>query len=308
MRGHAVTLAARGITGAHDAAPPDADTLFSLGSVTKVLTGVLLADEVVRRRVGLEEPVQDLFADLALPRFDDRAIDFLDLVTHRSGLPWMPTNWVTVDQGEYTPEMWRTFLSSYALPFAPGTRVAYGNVAFGLLGDALERRENAPFRALLQARVLSPLGMSETSFLREHPAGLRWAEGHDDAGAPVPRDRDAPRMPACCAVQSTARDMMRLIDAALHPSGDDVSLAVRASLETYGSGDGEWSDVDLALGWMVRKRDGVATKNGIMRGFRATIAVDRAREVGVVVLAASATVDTDALAGAALALADWNGP
>jgi CubicO group peptidase (beta-lactamase class C family) len=284
--GDRTLLVTSGKTGAHDPALPDGDTLFEIGSITKVYAGILLADETLRARVRLDQPVQELFPDVKLPERDGQKINFVELATHRSGLPVMPTNWVPVTEGEYTPEMLHAFLECYTLPFTPGTKVAYGNVGYAVLGDALARRESTTFRALLDERVLRPLGMKETSFVGDTPPGIRWAEGHEADFAVVPRRFDKPRMPACCAMQSTANDLLPLVHVALHPKDDPIGRAVRASLASQGQGDGSFDDVDMALGWVLEIPNGVAVKEGSMKGFSSAMAVDRAQDEGVVVLTA----------------------
>ncbi len=70
---------------------PDQDTLFSLGSISKVFTAVLLSEAVQRGEVRLEDPLSvHLPATVKVPRFEGRAVSMLDLATHTSGLPTLP--------------------------------------------------------------------------------------------------------------------------------------------------------------------------------------------------------------------------
>jgi CubicO group peptidase (beta-lactamase class C family) len=70
---------------------PDAATLFEIGSITKVFTGTLLADQILCGAVRLDDPVQKyLPEDLVVPRRDDRDISLLHLATHTSSLPKEP--------------------------------------------------------------------------------------------------------------------------------------------------------------------------------------------------------------------------
>lgn len=66
----------------------DADTVFEIGSITKVFTALLLADMIVRGEVAADDPVAKFLPDNArVPYFVDRPITLLDLATYTSGLP-----------------------------------------------------------------------------------------------------------------------------------------------------------------------------------------------------------------------------
>lgn len=71
----------------------DNQTLYELGSISKVFTGILLADAVVRGDIELESDAAiDNAAGIQFPSRDGRSITWRDLSTHRSGLPRLPAN------------------------------------------------------------------------------------------------------------------------------------------------------------------------------------------------------------------------
>src|SRR5690606_8099411 len=73
----------------------DGDSVFEIGSITKVFTSLLLADMVRRGEVALEDPVAKyLPADVKMPERGGRQITLIDLATHTSGLPRMPGNFM----------------------------------------------------------------------------------------------------------------------------------------------------------------------------------------------------------------------
>src|SRR5262249_45076295 len=76
-------------------APADGGTLFKVCSVTKVFTGVLLADAVLAKRVALDDEAQAHFAHLKLPRHAEGAIKVEHLATYSAGFPWQPTNFAS---------------------------------------------------------------------------------------------------------------------------------------------------------------------------------------------------------------------
>ena len=110
----------QGRLAADDARVPDADTVFEIGSITKVFTALVLADMVERGEVRLDAPVRELLGPEArLPSRDGIEITPLHLVTHSSGLPGMPDNFDPDDPAnpyaDYTEADLMAFLASHAL-------------------------------------------------------------------------------------------------------------------------------------------------------------------------------------------------
>ncbi|MBU6375711.1 MAG: serine hydrolase, partial [Bdellovibrionales bacterium] len=70
---------------------PDADTAYAVGSITKLFTGVILANEVVERRISPCSKAAPLMPS-EIRKFFDRSVSLEDLVTHYSGLNSMPSN------------------------------------------------------------------------------------------------------------------------------------------------------------------------------------------------------------------------
>jgi len=121
------------------------DTIFEIGSVTKVFTSLLLADAVARGEVALDDPVSKFLpANVKVPERGGKKITLLDLATHTSGLPSTPNNLVPKDPSnlyaDYTVGQLYDFLSSYTLPRDIGSQYEYSNLGVGLLGIALARR------------------------------------------------------------------------------------------------------------------------------------------------------------------------
>src|SRR5262249_3842986 len=71
---------------------PDGDTVFEIGSVTKVFTGLLLAEMASRGEVAFDTPVSALLPGCAPFPARGRPITLLDLAMHVSGLPRLPDN------------------------------------------------------------------------------------------------------------------------------------------------------------------------------------------------------------------------
>src|SRR5437762_8705455 len=79
-----------------EARTPDGDTIFEIGSITKVFTSLLLADAVQRGEVSLADPVRQYLPEVKdFPQRGDHGITLEDLATHTSGMPRIPQNLIS---------------------------------------------------------------------------------------------------------------------------------------------------------------------------------------------------------------------
>jgi CubicO group peptidase (beta-lactamase class C family) len=191
---------------------PNADSVYEIGSISKVFTGVLLAILVGDGVVRLDQPVQDLLPDsVTVPAFDGRRITLLDLTTHTAALPRMPTNFAPRDftnpYADYSVERMYAFVSAWKLPYAPGTKYLYSNLGAGFLGHALARRAKKSYEDLLVARIAEPLGMKSTRITLTDEMRRRLAAPHDGSLRPG-HMWDIPTLAGAGGIRSTARDML----------------------------------------------------------------------------------------------------
>jgi CubicO group peptidase (beta-lactamase class C family) len=103
-----------------DNRPLDGNTVFEIGSVTKVFTSLLLAQMVVDGQVKLDDPVSRyLPSSVHVPQGNGRQIELIDLATHTSGLPGAVSNMHPKDPknpwADYSTEEMYEFLNGYVL-------------------------------------------------------------------------------------------------------------------------------------------------------------------------------------------------
>jgi serine-type D-Ala-D-Ala carboxypeptidase/endopeptidase len=215
------------------ALPFDGESVFEIGSMTKVFTGILLADMVRRGQVELTDPAADLLPrDVRVPERNGKPITLLDLTTHFSGLPMNPTNSARVEPHEnpyagYTVSRMYQFLSSYELPRDPGDAGEYSNIGVALLGHALSLRAGmTTYDALVSDRILRPLGMTHTAVTLTPKMSAHLVRGHDRAGDPV-ANWDLFALAGMGGLRSTANDMLTFAAANLSPEDTDLTLAMR---------------------------------------------------------------------------------
>lgn len=290
-------VVAHGRSGGPDGRPLDGDTVFQIGSVTKALTGLLLAEMVQQGEVAFDDNASRYMPRGAkLPTFSEAPasspITLLHLASHFSGLPSMPDNFVLSARPDpvagYSERELFTFLSGYRLTRAPGTRGEYSNVGVALLGHLLARRAGMSYEALLRQRVLRPLGMSDTAITVDRGMAARLAPGHNRYLQPVDT-WEMRTMPASGSLRSTANDMLRLLAAYLRPQSVPLTEALELALSTRSPAGSQG-----ALGLTCRMIEGqdICYKDGGKAGYRSAMAFVPASGTGIVVLANARTDDS----------------
>lgn len=273
--------------------PVDADTVFEIGSVTKVFTSLLLADAVQRGEVALTDPVSKyLPPNVKVPERGGKKITLVDLATHTSGLPRMPTNFHPKDPGnpyaDFSVAQLYEFLSSVELTRDIGSKYEYSNLGGGLLGHALARRAGTDYEALVRIRILEPLGMKSTAVTLSKSMKDRLAPGHDAELHQV-ANWDIPTLAGAGALRSTANDLLTFLAANIgiekSPLAPSMAAMIAARRPTG------TPNLEIALGWHIWTRDGheIIWHNGGTGGYRTWIGFDPKSRTGVVVLSNTST-------------------
>ena len=276
--------------------PIDAATIFEIGSITKAFTGILLADMVNRGEVRLDQPVADLLpAGTRVPTMNGAVITLEHLATHTSGLPRLPANLRPADPSnpyaDYSVAQLYEFLRGHELQRAPGARYEYSNLGAGLLGHALAIRGGATYEQLVRERILGPLGMTNTAITLTPPMRRRLTQGHDADGSPVPH-WDIPTLAGAGALRSTLADMLKFAAAVRTPPDNEIGRAIMLSTRARVTPN---RALQLGLGWHISNFNGdtIVWHNGGTAGFRTMVAVNPARNVGMVLLGTSSQDNDD---------------
>jgi len=269
------------------------DTIFEIGSVTKVFTSLLLADMVKRGEVALTDPVvKYLPPGVKMPERNGRQITLVDLATHTSGLPPMPSNFNPKDSAnpyvDYSVEQLYQFLSSYQLTRDIGSQYEYSNLGGGLLGHVLARRAGMDYEKLVRSRICEPLGMRSTAITLSEEMKNRFAVGHDATMKNVAY-WDVPTLAGAGALRSTVNDLLTFVAANLGFVKSPLGPAMAAMLAVRRPTG--MPDLEIGLGWHILTRDGheIIWHNGGTGGFRSYIGFERRRGTGIVVLSNAET-------------------
>ncbi len=271
-----------------DARPLDGDTVFEIGSMTKVFTSLLLADAVQRGEVALADPISKyLPAGVKVPE-RGRAITLQDLSMHVSGLPRMPGNMTPKDPenpfADYSVEQLYQFLSTYQLPRDVGAQYEYSNLGAGLLGHILALRAGTDYESLLTGRIAGPLGMASTAITLTGPLQARLAPGHGRTLHPT-KNWDIPSLAGAGALRSSANDMLTFLAAEIGYTQSSLAPAMKVMLQPRHPALGP-PGLEVALAWHVFTANGksIFWHNGGTGGYRTYMGFDPAARTGVVVL------------------------
>jgi serine-type D-Ala-D-Ala carboxypeptidase/endopeptidase len=272
-----------------DPRPVDGDTIFEIGSISKVFTSLVLADMLNRKEVTLDDPAAKYLPEtVKMPERSSKSITLLDLSTNSSGLPRLPSNLKLKDlhnpYADYSVEDLYQFLSSYTLPRDPGSEFEYSNLGAGLLGHVLAYRAGTDYESLIRNRVTQPLSMPDTGITLSSSMKQRMATGHNKMLAPVP-DWDLPTLAGAGALRSSANDMLTFLEAFLGYKESPLAPAMKAMLEVRRPVGKTKAEIGLA--WHILGES--AWHNGGTGGFSSFVGYDPKARTGVVVLSNAST-------------------
>lgn len=272
----------------------DGDTIFEIGSVTKVFTSLLLADAVSRGEMALTDPVsKHLPPDVKVPQRAGQQITLQDLAMHHSALPRLPANLKPASPAnpyaDYTVQQLYEFLSGHELTRDIGSRYEYSNLGAGLLGQLVARRAGMEYEALIKKRIAEPLGMKDTAIVLDAVLMQRLATGHNAQRRPVP-NWDLPTLAGAGALRSTVNDLLNFLAAQLGYTTSPLTPVMRSTFvnrrPTGAPG------MEIALGWHVQTTAGgreIVWHNGGTGGYRSYIGFDPKARIGVVALSNMST-------------------
>ena len=277
--------------------PLDGNSVFEIGSITKVFTATVLAELVNEGRVKLDDPVQMyLPATVHVPSRNGKTITLGSLSSQNSGLPRMPGNFHPADPSnpfaDYSVQQLYAFLSGYELTRDPGEKFEYSNLGVGLLGHALSLRVGKSYEEMERDRVWKPLGMTNTAITMTPYMKQHLALGHDDAGKVVP-NWDLTSLAGAGAIRSTTIDMLRFLSANLHPERGALGQAMELAHQSRAPVAPP--NLTIGLNWLIQRTPGgtVIWHNGGTGGYRTFAGFEPTRKIGVVIMTNSSGAGSD---------------
>jgi serine-type D-Ala-D-Ala carboxypeptidase/endopeptidase len=270
------------------AQPLGPKSVFEIGSINKTFTGTLLADMVAKKEVALDDPISKFLPQgVKAPSRNGIQITLLDLATHRSGLPRLPDNHTPADRAnpyaDYTIEKLYAFLNSHQLRRDPGAEAEYSNLGFGLLGHLLARRAGKSYIALVQERIINPLGMTMTGYALEGSIAQWMTKGHNPRGDVVPFWFATEAIQGAGGLRSNMEDMLKYLKANIGTAENGLERALRFAHEERRTVQ---ENLGIGLGWQIQHYQGrkLVGHGGGTGGFSTYIGFDREKRVGFVML------------------------
>lgn len=292
---------------------PDGNTLFEIGSITKVFTTLLLADLIKKDSIQLNEPIINL-----LPKKDYSYskslsnITVLNLATHTSGLPRVTNRSVNgifwarllpplaihaLIFGDFNPyrnyDTTKLFkdLRHINLENRVGSKFTYSNFGMTTLGYVLTNKSKLNFDNLLTKTVLDTLKMDKTFLNLPKSEYDSFADGHNKYGLKTPRWTFEDNMQSTGAINSTVNDLMKFLEVNLdgHKNSYLHNLLEDCQITRYKISDKR----NIGLAWIKSNSESTNNKeiiwhNGGTGGFRSFLGFNKESKTGIVILSNSA--------------------
>ncbi|MBO6920359.1 MAG: beta-lactamase family protein [Rhizobiaceae bacterium] len=272
-----------------DVASPNvsADSIYEIGSISKVFTSSLLSILVAENKLKLDDDLDTLIGDRFVLADHIKPITLQQLATHTSGIPRVPK--VMLNKLEVMDNPYSTFtvddIAEYlkaAKQYGKLGKFEYSNLGMGLLGHIMEWKTGQTLDALMKKHIFDPLDMHATGFSVSDENLPLFVDAHDPKGKPTPH-WDFPILGGAGGIRSTPSDMIKFLKANL-----DGNTAISEHLV---STHPDPKSKKEGLGWMgptiVERFLGnknLIWHNGLVGGHASYISFEKTNNTGVLVL------------------------
>ena len=278
---------------------PNQNTIFQIGSISKVFTSTILMGMVQDSIVQLHDTITTFLPDsLAQQNPWLQNITLAQLATHTSGLPKTPYNisMTIIDKenpyANYQVQDLYHFLSSYT-PIVvkkrkKSTPFSYSNLGMGLLGHLLENAAEQSFDSLLSHYILSPLELKNTSLSLSEEQQKSLGIGHYFSGRTI-KELTYKTLYSSEGLYSSLNDMIDFVKANLIIDNSN-NIFIQTHTPLY---DTQMRWVKMAYGWFViskgkKNSPTVITHSGRTGGYSNYVAFEKEKQLGIVVMSNSA--------------------
>jgi CubicO group peptidase (beta-lactamase class C family) len=260
----------------------NSDSVFEIGSITKVFTTTLLAHFVNSGQIKLDDPINKY---LPFKIKNNIQLTFKQLATHTSGLPRMPGNFqpiamrnMTNPFKEYNEKAMSDYLSNYLnQEYNSKQGYTYSNLGAGLLGYTLEQISDKTYQQLLDSLITKPLNMSKTTTNRDH-VKTNLVVGLNALGQPT-SNWDLNVLSGAGAILSNVEDLSKFAMAQF----DTTNIALNLTREKAYIHNEKLS---LGLGWHFSTKDGNEWMwhNGGTGGYSSVLGLNMQNKSGIIIL------------------------
>jgi CubicO group peptidase (beta-lactamase class C family)/D-alanyl-D-alanine dipeptidase len=269
-----------------------AETVYRVGSVSKLFTDIAVMQLVERGQLDLDAPVTKYLPDFKPANPFKKPITLRQLMAHRSGLVREPPVGNYFDPTEPTLAATVKSLNRTKLVYAPESHQKYSNAAIATVGYVLQQTQKVPFAKYLQKQVLGPLGLQKSGFqptprlTRDLAKAVMWTYHGRVFPAPT---FDLGMAPAG-SMYSTVNDLGRFLSTLFAGGkGSRGRILKRSTLEQM------WKlqfakpkdKTGFGIGFNVRRLEGrrCVGHGGAIYGFATELSALPGEKLGVVVIA-----------------------
>ncbi|NOT33725.1 MAG: serine hydrolase [Candidatus Eisenbacteria bacterium] len=244
---------------------------FRLASVTKQFTSALVMQLVEQGKLDLDADVTRYLPDF--PTHGER-ITIQHLLTHTAGLSDLTSNpefMARREQAHSSQQLLDQFKDK-PLGFKPGSRWAYSNSGYILLGAVIEKVTGRTYAQCLESQIFAPIGMTHSRYGTDEPASANETRGYRrDAGKRLPAEPISMTVPfAAGAIVSSVDDLLKW-DNALTAGKVMKPASLARTMAPVTLADGKSSS--YGFGWVMSNYEGhrIEQHNGGIDGFLANV-------------------------------------
>jgi D-alanyl-D-alanine-carboxypeptidase/D-alanyl-D-alanine-endopeptidase len=274
--------------------PPDANTVFEIGSITKTFTATIAAQMYLNGYFSDDTVGHYLPAgQVTMPSKDGVEIRFIHLLTHTSGLPRIPGTSYPYPPGydprnpyaAYTTAHIYDYLTNYCtLEFTPGTWWLYSNTGVGLMGHIEGLVDGSSYETVLKREIFDELGMDNSSLFLTADQMNNLAIGHDNNKQIVPNYDAQDIFQGAGFIKTSLNDMFKYLEAnlGLVPTQlrDAMDLAHQPQFHQGSMGD-------IGLAWYILELDDGQTiiyHGGGTGGYDSFLGFNKSLSTGAIIL------------------------
>ncbi|MGW4064693.1 serine hydrolase [Amycolatopsis sp. NPDC004747] len=261
LRGDDRVLASHGVLNTATGVEVTDDSVFQIGSITKVWTATVAMQLVDEGLVKLDAPIADVLPELRLADPDvTKQVTLRHLLTHTSGIDG--DVFTDTGRGDDCLEKFVGLLEEVAQVHPLGATLSYCNSGFVLLGRVIEQLTGQTWDAALRERLFTPLGLTHTGTLPEEALLHRAAMGHVAAGDGTPQPAPAWTLPRSAGpaglITASAADVLAFARMHLAGGGEVLSEASAAAMTEWQADlpDKHTLGDSWGLGWIRFEWDG----------------------------------------------------
>lgn len=256
------------------------DKLFEIGSITKVFTSTLLAQEIIKGNINLNDPINKYY-DFTFK--NNLQISFKSLSNHTSGLPRLPENLPLSSTNnpykKYDNVLFNEYLQNkIKIDSSKINKINYSNLGAGLLGYTLANLNNKTIQKLMQENIFSRYNMLQSKTNVESASNY-LISGLDPSGNKI-SNWDWDILFGAGGILSSVTDLGKFAIAHFNTSNKELQLTQQPTFtDTNGQQTG--------LGWFIIKaknNNQLLFHNGGTAGYTSSLSIDTQNKKAVIIL------------------------